>query len=77
MADTEQATLTLTLTVTVKPEPNISVEDKEVNIKQVLSDQAHSIFQGYDWGIAVAGTLESSLTATENIDDSKPDYTEE
>lgn len=78
----EEATLTLQVTVTLKPEgletenAGITAEQKEAAIKQLILDQMTTITPSYDWGIAIAGTLESSLTETVDIEESKPDYVE-
>ncbi|HJQ07995.1 MAG TPA: hypothetical protein VJ836_00775 [Candidatus Saccharimonadales bacterium] len=71
------ATLTVSYTVTLKAEPDITASDKEVTIKQQIIDQAAALVGNYDWGIAVDGTVESSLTETILLNNAKPDYTEE
>lgn len=72
MEDEEE--LTLSLTIIVKPEPDISASDKEAFVRGLVLDQVATIGRSYDWGIAVTGTLDSTITDTVTIDDTKPDY---
>jgi hypothetical protein len=74
MAD--QTTITVALTLVLKPEANITLEDKEAFVKQVLIDQANSVSITYDYGITVQGSVASDLTGTTVINLEKPDYTE-
>lgn len=71
MAD---AKLTLNVVVTLKDEPDITAQDKETNIKQLLEEKVNSVVGVYDYGITINGTLASTESSTVNIAASKPDY---
>jgi hypothetical protein len=70
----EETTITVSYTVTLKPEPNVTAEDKDIQITQMIKDQAASIARQYDWGVAVSGEATSAITGNFVLSETKPDY---